>query len=140
MEKMTYYTIVLDGIDKCGKDAIAKYIWQLDKRLNIIVRGWPSLYAYNKKYNRNVSYKLPTKNALYVHLTVDEQDWNIRCRIHNEPIIDYNYDSELFNLAFDKLAKHNYHILTFNTTNVTAFSIATFVVKHIHSLNKRTLL
>lgn len=135
MEKMKYYTVVLDGIDKCGKDTIASYIWRLDKRLNIAVRAWPSLYVYAKKFKRNVKYELPYRNALYVYLTVDKEDWNIRCNITNEPKIDYDNDTKLFDKAFNILDNNGYNIIQANTSELTAYEIAKGIVDAIYKLN-----
>jgi len=136
METLDYYTVILDGIDKCGKDTIAKYVWELDRRLNVFCRGWPSLVVYAKKYSRDCKYSLPYKNALYVHLTVDKADWQIRCNLHNEPTINYYDDSNLFEQAFEFLQNTNYKIVKYNTSDMTAYQIAEQIVKTIHNLNK----
>lgn len=138
MENKTlkYYTIVLDGIDKSGKDTIAKFIWNLDKRLNVFVRGWPSLVVYAEKFNRNCSYELPYKNAIYVRCDVDKIDWLIRCKMTNEQDINYEYDSNLFNKAFYTLLNNNYYVLHFNTSKLTPYDIATQIVQFIKNLNK----
>lgn len=135
MAKMKYYTVVLDGIDKSGKDLIANYIWRLDKRLNVIVRGWPSLYVYNKVFNRHTEYALPTKMALYVHLDVDVTDWLIRCATTNEPDIDFNLHSGLFVKAFNRLIDNGYKTITFNTSMMTPYQIASNIVAKMKSLN-----
>lgn len=135
MEKLKYYTVVLDGIDKCGKDTIANYIWRLDKRLNVIVRGFPSLVVYAQKFGRDCAYSEPYKNALYVHLKVSSIDWSIRCDITKEPEIDYISDSRLFDSVFDTLTNEGYNVLTFNTSISTPYKIAKLIVEKIHELN-----
>jgi len=134
VEKLKFYTVFLDGIDKCGKDTIKKYVWQLDKRLNVFCRGWPSLVVYAKKFERNCEYELPYKNALYVHITVDKDDWQIRCNIHNEPTINYLTDSNMFNEAFAILKENEYNVVEYNSTNMTAYQIAQHIVDVIHRL------
>lgn len=136
METLKIYTVILDGIDKSGKDTIAKYVWQLDKRLNVFVRGWPSLVVYAKKFNRQCKYELPYKNALYVHCIVDKEDWQIRCNITNESKIDYNNDTNLFFDSFSELINNNYNTITFNTSELTPYSIAKQIVYNIYKLNK----
>lgn len=136
MDKMKYYTVILDGIDKCGKDTIAKYIWQLDNRLNVIVRAWPSLYAYNKKFGRNTDYALPYKDAVYVHLKVDYDDWLIRCKLANEPKINYYEDIEYFAEAFSILRNNDYITFTYYTSDDTAYTIAKAIVANMQRLNK----
>lgn len=137
MDKMMqHYFVVLDGIDKTGKDTIAKMLWQMDRRLNILIRGWPSCMAYSKKYNRNVVYPLPDKDAVYVHLTVNKEDWKLRCIMTNEPEIDYDYESGLFSETFKILDNNNYHILTFDTSEITPYNICVSIVNYLKQLNK----
>ena len=120
--------IIIDGIDKSGKDTIAKYVWYLDKRLNVFVRGWPSLVVYAKKFNRQCEYELPYKDVLYVHCYVDENDWSIRCNITNESKINYDNDTQMFFDAFDILDNNNYYTMTFNTTQLTPYIIAKQII------------
>lgn len=131
------YTVIFDGIDKSGKDTIARYIWPLDHRLNVIVRAWPSLVAYAKKFNRKCEYKLPWKNALYVHCKVNEEDWKIRCAINHEDTtnLDYKKDTKLFNEAFETLSKHGYEVMCINTSCVAPYDIAKLIVDKIHKMN-----
>lgn len=133
---LKYYTVVLDGIDKSGKDTIAKYIFRLDRRLNILVRGWPSLIVYAKKFNRNCIYQKPYKNALYVHLTVDREDWKIRCEITKEEKINYDDDISLFYEAFNNLISMGYQCRRYNTSDYTAYQIARMIVLEIMKLNE----
>ena len=141
MEKtvmLNIYTVIIDGIDKSGKDTIAKYIWRLDKRLNIAIRAWPSLVVYAKKFNRNCDYALPWKQALYVHCEVEEEDWKLRCKINNEDISNINYhkDSNAFNEAFKELTRNGYNVMHINTSITTPYNAAKMIVKKIHDLNK----
>lgn len=135
MEKMKYYTVVLEGIDKTGKNTICDYIWHLNKSLNIICRGYVSLEVYNRKFNRNKIYDEPYKDAVYVLLDVDKEDWEIRCKTTNEPKIDYEADSKLFEDVFNTL-DDNYIKLTFNTSIDTPYRIAKKIVSTIELLNK----
>lgn len=136
MESLKYYTVILDGIDKAGKDTIAKYVWRLDKRLNVICRGWPSLVVYANKYDRKCTYERPYKNALYVHVLVDKEDWEIRCDITNEAKIDYDTDKASFLNAFSELSDMGYKVATVNTSYQTAYYIAKCIVLEITKLNK----
>lgn len=135
MDKLKYYTIFLDGIDKCGKDTIRQYVWRLDKRLNVFCRGWPSLVAYARKFCRDCHYELPDKHAVYVHLHVNENDWKIRCEMTNEPVIDYFIDTGLFNDVFAILDDNNYQVIHFNTSKMTPIDIAKAIVNYVHRLN-----
>lgn len=133
---LKYYTIFLDGIDKCGKDTIANYIWRLDKRLNILCRGWPSLYVYNKKFKRNTEYELPPTSIIYVHIFVEKEDWQIRCETTNEPVINYKKDLLLFDEAFNILRKNKYKIFEYSSTDMTPYEIAKDIIIRVKKLNK----
>ena len=139
MQKMKYYTVVIDGIDKAGKDLVASYVFRLDKRLNVIARGWPSLWVYNKKFNRNVKYTLPDRYTLFVRLKVDYTDWQIRCDIHNEPKINFEKDNMLFDAAFSILKMHKFETKLYNTSTMTAYEIALSIVNKIKELNGEQL-
>lgn len=136
IKKLKVYTVIIDGIDKSGKDTIAKYVWYLDKRLNVFVRGRPSLVVYAKKFNRQCEYELPYKDVLYVHCYVDENDWSIRCNITNESKINYDNDTQMFFDAFDILDNNNYYTMTFNTTQLTPYIIAKQIIDKINKLNE----
>ena len=135
MEKLKYYTIFLDGIDKCGKDTIANYIWRLDKRLNVLCRGWPSLVVYASKYKRNVEYELPSTTIVYIHITVDKEDWKIRCETTNEPMISYENDLLDFYNVFNILKANNYKVLEYNSSEMTPYQIAKYIVNYMKKLN-----
>lgn len=132
---MKFYTVYLDGIDKSGKDTIAKYVWMLDKRLNVFVRGWPSLVAYAKKFCRDVNYALPYKDALYVHCIVSKEDWQIRCKMTNEQKIDFVDDSKLFDEAFNELERKNYNVMKADTSAFTPYQNALLIVNKMQALN-----
>lgn len=136
-KRLKYYTVVIDGIDKTGKDTIAAYVWRLEKTLNVLVRGWPSLEAYNRKFERNVIYDLPPRRVLYVHLDVDKTDWEIRCKLTNEPPIDFAKDSKLFDDAFDILNEKGYHTLYANTSHASPYEIAMRIINEIQTLNNK---
>ena len=134
MDKMRYYTVILEGIDKTGKDTIRQYVWQMNKSLNVFCRGYISLEVYNQKFNRGKSYSAPYKDALYVLLTAEKDDWQIRCNISNEPVIDYENDSKLFRDVYNSL-DNTYAKMEVNTTCCTAFQIACQIIHKIDELN-----
>ena len=100
---MTVYNIVLDGIDKTGKDTIRQYIFYLQNAKYICTtRGYMSMVVYSKIFNRDYEYDIENqKNTLNVLLTADKADWEIRCKITNEPKIDYDLHTKEFNEVFD---------------------------------------
>ena len=136
MDKLKIFTVVIDGIDKAGKDTLAGYVWRMDKRLNVFVRGWPSLVVYANKFNRNVEYALPYKDALYVHLRVSPDDWKIRCEMTNEPAIDYKKDDDAFYEAFQTLINNGYHTRRYNTSLNSMYEIANDIICQLRLLNE----
>lgn len=137
MQRLKYYTIYLDGMDKTGKDTIAKYVIILSKyRYVINCRGIITQVAYDKLYNRNCVYDIEQqKDVINVLLTVDEDDWNIRCKITNEPKIDYNTNSKSFEDAYNELVSNGMVIPRFNTSTMSPYEIAKQIVEYADKLN-----
>lgn len=134
-KKLKYYQIVLDGIDKSGKDIIAKYIFNLDKRLYAIARGYPTMVAYAKKFKRNCIYPYPNKDIIYIYCTVDKEDWKIRCLTTNEPKINYEEDSKYFDDVFEDLNNKGYITFEINTSYITPYVAAKRIINFVHYLN-----
>lgn len=129
MTESKFYTIVLDGIDKTGKDLIAKYIWELDNSVHVVVRGWPSMQAYARIYERSINYALPQKDALYVHLLADCDDWRIRCKLTDEPAIDYALHNFRFDEAFTTLVSNDYYTFTINSSTFSPIKCAKLILE-----------
>jgi hypothetical protein len=96
--EIKFYMVILEGIDKTGKDLIARYIHHVGgKRYLVQVRGPVSMRAYSKKDNRDYEYDASQfKNALHILLTATKLDWELRCKLSNEAPITYRYDTMLF--------------------------------------------
>lgn len=135
--RLSTYTVIIDGIDKCGKDLVAKYVWRMDKALNVFCRGYISLEVYNRKFKRSVEYNKPLENCLYVLLEVDEHDWKIRCDINNEPKINYEEDNKLFEEVYEELNVKNK--MKINTTYTTAYNAAKQIINAIQYINGGTV-
>lgn len=138
MEKaLKVYIVYLDGIDKCGKDAVNNYITLLGnyKYLNKS-RGIMSMIVYSKKYNRQYKYDGESiKNSLNVLLDVDYDDWKIRCKTTNEPNINYYDDIKLFNDVYCMLQTSGYKVARFNTSMTTPYMIAKHILELLEKLN-----
>jgi hypothetical protein len=135
--KLKIDTIVLEGIDKTGKDTIQQYIYRFYKgRYAVYNRGNISNAAYDKIFNRNeyIDRDLPT-NFLYVLLTVEPHDLKIRFEMTNEPKLD-NLDlhDKVFRDVFYKMTE-NHHRLEFDTTNTTAYNIAKEIINYCDKVN-----
>lgn len=135
--KLKVDTVILEGIDKTGKDTIQQYIYRFHKgKYAVYNRGNISNAAYDKIYNRNECFEsdLPL-NFLYVLLTVEPHDLKIRCEITSEPKQDFERHSIIFKEVFyEKTEGH--HRLEFNTTQVTPYNIAKQIIEYLESVNK----
>lgn len=135
-KKLKIDTIILEGIDKTGKDTIQQYIYRLKKgRYAVYNRGNISNAAYDKIFNRNeyIDRDLPN-NFLYILLTVDPDDLKIRFEINNEPEIDREYHAKVFYETFYRLTEGHYR-LEFNTSELTAYNIAKQVIEYCDNIN-----
>lgn len=136
-------TIFIDGIDKTGKDLICKYCDLLDKRkYSFISRGILSNIAYSKIYHREYNYLFHhNSNELQVFLTVNYQDWKIRCKINDEPKIDFKNNNKIFNdtiLEYEN--KTGDKVLKFCSSEMTPYKIALEIIKYIEIKNGEKLL
>lgn len=135
--KLQYHTIVVDGIDKTGKDTVNNYLYYLGKAKYLHhVRGIMSMIAYDKLYFRNTEYELSQhKYEVYIYLYADEDDWNIRCKMTNEPVINYNSNITVFEYAKNKLIQNDIIVLEYNTSCMTPIQIAKNILKEMEKLN-----
>ena len=133
---MKYYVIYIDGIDKTGKGLIQSYVDRLSgHRFMVKSRGILSMLAYSKLYNRNYTYDLSSQeNAVTVLLDVDYDDWLVRCKTTNEPIIDYEAHRYAFERAYD-YCKDKIKIIRYDTSNMTPYNIAKEIIKYMEALN-----
>ena len=143
MTNFKVFNVEFDGMDKCGKDSIAKQIFAVDPNKYIInVRGIMSQIAYSWLWKREYVYEMSKgylENTLFVYLTVNEDDWNVRCKISGEheknksrsdveSAIKYKSSNDAFELAYEKLNAtlaekqvSDKHILKFNTSEMTPY-------------------
>lgn len=94
MNKLKYYVVSIEGVDKAGKSSLLPYLARMSNyTLNILDRGPITNIVWNKIQNRDVTYDMEMwKNTLFVKLNVDINDWKIRCSIHNEPPMPLSFD------------------------------------------------
>ena len=91
------------------------------------------------------------QNTLFVYLTVDEDDWNVRCDLSHEhelnksrtdveSEIKYKSSTEAFDWAYEQLKskapEHSDHFMVFNTSQVTPIQIIKQVAARLEQLNK----
>ena len=135
---MKYDTIVLEGIDKTGKDTILRYICELSNYKYLVQsREILSQIAYSQLYTRDYEYQVKDRynNVLFVYLTVDREDWNIRCNMTNEPVISYDDNIKVFNDAVYKYSGY-INIIKFDTSKKTPYQIAKKIVEYMNELNE----
>lgn len=137
------FEIFLEGIDKTGKDSLARYVDNYSGfSLCVHSRGMLSTIAYNKLYKREVDYNFfePDYKPLYVLLTVDKKDWEVRCKLNNEPAISYEDNVAAFEYAADIIRRNGYKVIEFNTSQYTPHAIATAIVGYVETQNDVKLL
>nr|DAF50629.1 MAG TPA: Ubiquinone oxidoreductase [Phage sp. ctqZP6] len=144
--KLKVFNIELDGIDKCGKDSVRPYVFYLEPGKYLCrARGLISQIAYAKLYKRNIEWDGAdyAKNTLFVLLEVNKHDWEIRCKLTNEPNTGFTYEemTQAFKLALYELKERfdvpENHILVFNTSEYTPYAIADEIKTHLEYLNNQ---
>ena len=158
MTNFKVFNVEFDGMDKCGKDSIAKQIFAVDPNKYIInVRGIMSQIAYSWLWKREYVYEMSKgylENTLFVYLTVNEDDWNVRCKLSGEheknkkrtdveSAIEYKtsndafeHANEVLKQAFDNYGVSDKHILKLNTSEMTPYQIILKVVERLNELNE----
>ena len=144
--KLKVFNIELDGIDKCGKDSVRPYVFYLEPGKYLCrARGLISQIAYAKLYKRKLEFdaEMYTKNTLFVLLEVNKQDWEIRCKLTNEPNAGFTYEemTQAFKLALYEVKERfnvpENQILVFNTSEHTPYAIADKIKTHLEYLNNQ---
>lgn len=144
--KLKVFNIELDGIDKCGKDSVRPYVFYLEPGKYLCrARGLISQIAYAKLYKRDIDWDAIdyVKNTLFVLLEVDKKDWEIRCKLTNEPNTGFTYEemTKAFKLALYELKERfnvpEDRILVLNTSANTPYAIAKEITTHLEYLNNR---
>ena len=160
MKKFRVFNIEFDGIDKSGKDTIMKQIFAYAPNKYIPKsRGLLSQIAYSNLNKRNYEYEVTKgylENTLFVYLTVDKEDWNIRCKLSGEyennakrfdmkdnVALTYDLHSNAFDIAYAYISTlvDPTHMMKFNTSKMTPYQIIKAVVERLDMLNgKKALL
>lgn len=124
-------TICVEGVDKTGKDLLKSYIVQMtNHKHTVISRGLISGLVYSNIANSDFDYQLQDwKNVLFVCLTCEERDLEVRCKLNNEPKRDFTKDAQYFDTTVNALKHHGLRVETFNTSIETPYSIACKVIE-----------
>ena len=139
MTKLKHFCVSLDGIDKSGKSTLVKYLARMcNFTWNILDRGVITNLVWNKIQGRDIEYDLEMwKSTVFVKLNVDKADWEIRCKIHNEPPMPDSYETmtKAYDDMFDWFRNHGFYVLEFNTSKMTQYQIAKKIVKYVDEIN-----
>ena len=132
-------TIILEGVDKTGKDTLVQYIDKVcNHKYAVYQRGNISNNAYAKIFNRQTYNYSMSHNALYVLLTADVEDLKIRFKITNEPNIDIKTHLEVFEDTFAEMTKGCY-ASKYNTSELTPYKIAKSIVDLVDNINGQNI-
>lgn len=136
---LKHYCISCEGIDKSGKELIGKYVNILGNYKYVLMdRGLLSNITYARMNNRSYEYDLNSfSNWIIAYLIVDKQDWKIRCKLANEPEIDYDQHIKEFNKTAIELDKAGIPILVYNTSKYTPYSIAVDIIHYMNDCEKK---
>lgn len=139
--------IILEGIDRCGKGSLHRYLERLGNFKYIIDdRGILTQLVYNEKFNRGIKYDLDEyKNDLIIYLYAEPEDLEVRFKMTNEPslykdlsiIEGINKDLGLYGKYLNLLDDEGYTIYSFNTTNMTLYMIAKNIINILEVMEER---
>lgn len=135
---MKTYCISFEGIDKAGKWQVLKYVDILANHKYVLMdRGLMSNITYARIYKRDYQYDVSQfKDWVFVYLFCDEDDWNVRCKLTNEPAIDYTKHKLEFDKTYEMFTKAGFKTLSANTSHITPYNLALEIIRQIEELNK----
>ena len=143
--KIKVFNIELEGIDKCGKDSVKRYFFYLAPGKYLPrARGLLSQLVYTELYDRDIEFDATdyVKNTLFVLLLVDKQDWEIRCKLTNEPDTGFSFEQmqNAFSNSVNRLHRDfdvpTERVMIFNTSHTTPFEISKKVCERLEYLNR----
>ncbi len=120
---LKHYCISFEGIDKAGKELVGKYVNILGNYKYVLMdRGLLSNITYARMNNRAYEYDLEAyTNWIIIFLTVDKEDWEVRCKLAHEPAINYEQHMGEFAKTATMLDKDGIPILVYNTSTYTPY-------------------
>ena len=135
---MKYYSISFEGIDKAGKWQVLKYVDMLSNHKYVLMdRGLMSNITYARIFKRDYQYDVEQfKDWVFVYLFCDEDDWNVRCKLTNEPAIDYTKHRLEFDKTYEAFTKAGFKTISANTSHITPYDLAKEIIHQLEELNK----
>lgn len=136
---LKHYMIEFEAIDKAGKEIISQYVKLLGKYKYVLMdRGILSNISYAKLNDRQYEYDLSAfKDWVVVYLVVDKEDWEIRCKLSNEPNIDYAKHMAVFSQTAMQFNNAGIPVLVYNTSKYTPYQIAKDIIHYMEELEKK---
>ena len=130
--------IVIDGVDKTGKDLLLQYVVRLSNHKYVIqARGILTQIAYSKIYNRDYEYSLePYKDDVIFYLKGNIEDLILRHKITNEPKIDIESDMKVFDEVANELRKKGIAIIELDTSHRTPYENAITIIETMKKSEK----
>lgn len=92
------------------------------------------MLAYADLYNRDIEVDFESeKRFKFVYLTVDKKDWEIKCKLSNEPEIDYEKNLVAFEKAKSIVKQNGYDVREYNvSTDGSIYQIAKKIIEDFH--------
>jgi len=129
---MKEHIVILDGVDKTGKDTIKDYlVKQSDGKILVIVRSFISQIVYSRIYKRNINESFFIEkmrnlhhdgNYTFFYLTTRKDELIKRFKKNNEQDLDIKHiDShfKVFNDVLNKIDDAGIYINHIDTTDKT---------------------
>lgn len=132
------YCIAFEGIDRSGKNVVSKYVNILGKYKYVLMdRGLLSNITYARMNGRDYEYDISQfKTWVIVYLVCAREDWEVRCKIDNEPPIDYETNMRELSKTAADLQKAGIEVLVYDTSAQAPYAIAKDILMKIERLDK----
>jgi len=141
---MKEHIVILDGVDKTGKDTIKDcLVKQSDGKILVVVRSFISQIVYSRLYKRNINESFFIKkmrdlyydsNYTFFYLTASKNELIKRFEKHNEQDLDIKYiDKHIktFNDILNEMKNSGMHIKYIDTTDKTPDDTAKDIIGSI---------
>lgn len=132
-----YYCISFEGLDRTGKGQIGKYVDILGKHKYVLMdRGIMSNITYARMYGRDYQYDIDQfKPWTFAYFVCDEEDWQVRCKMSNEPAIDFVQNLEEFEKTRMMFEQKGFDVLFINTSRISPYDAALKIIQHMEKKN-----
>ena len=117
--------VEVEGIDKSGKSTLVYYLRHLSGfRLAVSDRGVATSMALNGMHGVRLEAPDDVDESVIVYLTVDPEDWALRCSMTHEPMVPYDLFVRHWDEAIGELERRGAKVLRFDSSALTPYAIA----------------